>query len=181
VGDQKVRQEGASPYEVTLEEAAARLVSSAERAAIFRSFLAYRRALRAEGLVAGFQWLGGSFASLSSPVPADLDLVTFYEPPPAWRRDKELERETVRRLPQLFHHTGAKAAFRCDAFFVNLRCDPRKLVRWSVKWYVLYAFSRELDWRGFVSVPLDAEDEDRAAAQRLESFAPGGDEGAPSS
>jgi hypothetical protein len=50
-----------SPYETTLARIAARLCTSNERKEIFRGLLKYRKELASLGLVAGFQWLSGSF------------------------------------------------------------------------------------------------------------------------
>src|SRR5260221_6895823 len=74
-----------SPYRVSLTDLILRFNTSPERNAILDGFLRFRAALHETGVVAGFQWLDGSFLedieTLESRSPNDIDVVTFFHLP----------------------------------------------------------------------------------------------------
>lgn len=76
-----------APYAVSLSDFVMRFSTSAERIEILEGFLKYRAALHAVGLIAGFQWVDGSFVENVEICPRrrrsphDVDVVTFYEMP----------------------------------------------------------------------------------------------------
>jgi len=76
---------GRSPYTVSLTDLVLHYGTSTERCAIIAGFLRYRAALHAAGLVAGFQWVNGSFVEnveeQEGRPPNDIDVVTFYHLP----------------------------------------------------------------------------------------------------
>jgi hypothetical protein len=158
VGDQKDRMKRGAPYHATLEQVLERLVTSPGRARIFSGYLDLSAELHAEGIQGGFQWVGGSFVE-RGPEPNDIDLVTFFERPRAWT-SRQIELEAVTRAPHLFTQAAAKQRFSCDAFYVDASCDAARLVRWTTKWYSLYAHGRDgRQWKGFLWLdfpPLDA-------------------------
>ena len=50
-----------APYPVSLADLVARFATSPQRCEVLAGFMAYRAALHANGYLAGFQWLDGSF------------------------------------------------------------------------------------------------------------------------
>lgn len=54
-----------APYKVSLLKVAQRFAINDDRIRILKGLVAYRNALRAEGISSGFQWVDGSFVENS--------------------------------------------------------------------------------------------------------------------
>ena len=147
-----------SPYLVSLKDVVTRFATSPERNSILEGLLRYRAKLHALGLVAGFQWLDGSFTedveTLEQRAPNDIDVVSFVHTPIGFSPDPAA-------LPALMS-TAAKASFKVDAYFVEMSLPPDQLAALSVYWYSLWAHRRNHVWKGFLQVDL-APVEDAAA------------------
>lgn len=148
-----------SPYRVSLVDLLMRFGTSPERLAILQGLLNFRAALHQMGLVAGFQWLDGSFLEdvevLDKRPPRDIDVVTFLQTPthfvPKAPHDVALDRPT------------AKAQFKVDSYLVELDLvPPAELALVSAYWYSLWSHRRNQEWKGFLQVDL-APHEDLAA------------------
>lgn len=140
---------------------------TAPRREILRGLLELRAALRAAGIVEGFQWFNGSFAEdverLRGRPPGDIDVVTFCA-----FGDPSRQRQLMRDIPEAFDSVRAKRAYRVDHYFVQADApnDPvlAELTRWAAYWYSMWAHQREThQWKGFVSVALGSNDEEAAA------------------
>jgi hypothetical protein len=141
-----------TPFRATLEELVRRFALSRERLRILEGFFAFRARLRAHGLVSGFQWIGGGFLELRAREPEDIDVVTFFRRPGAWATREDDER-TARAEPDTFTAAGARARYRCDAFFVDLGSPD--VVRWATYWCGLHSHQADTDaWKGFLEVSL---------------------------
>lgn len=148
-----------SPYRVSLKDVVMKFATSPPRASVMDGFLRYRAALHALGLVAGFQWLDGSFMedveTLEQRPPNDIDVVSFVHTPAGWRPDPA--------ALQVLDHGVAKTSFKVDAYFEELdRLPPEQLAAASAYWYSLWAHRRNHVWKGFLQVDL-APDEDADA------------------
>lgn len=148
-----VRRLACAPYVAPLAEVVDRFAFTPERRRLFVGLLDLRRELHELGVVQGFQWLGGSFVE-SEPSPADVDVVTFFVMPRAWR-DKAVRERIVAARPELFRPTEARKRLHCDAYFVALAMK-QEMFRQMTLWYGLFSHDREtLAWKGFVEIALD--------------------------
>jgi hypothetical protein len=160
-----------SPYAVTAIDVVGHLGTTPGRQEILRGWLEHRAAMRAIGIVKGFQWLNGSFVEDKDP--NDLDLVIFTQRPasdhgswPGWRRLAELH-------PNVFHRDTVKADSKLDVFFVQLDGNPEVLVSRSRYWLQLFSHQRvSARWKGMLQVTLASPDD--AARAQLDTLASNG-------
>lgn len=117
-----------SPYDATITELIEAFCTSPERAAILRGFLEFRAALRAEGFGNGFQWIDGSFVEACELVkgrpPGDIDVVNVLHRPAAHSASVAWDAFVQARLSTLFDPDWTKAAYRCDAYYIDLDEPP---------------------------------------------------------
>lgn len=152
-----------SPYPVSLYDVVVRFGTTAERCAILDGYLRHRAALHANGYLAGFQWLDGSFMeqveTMEHRPPQDIDVVSFVQAPaPANPAPGDLD---------ALDHAAAKARFKVDSYFVELEAvAPREVAFWSAYWYSMWGHRRNLAWKGFLQVDLGPT-EDAAARHWL--------------
>jgi hypothetical protein len=156
-----------SPYRATLIEVAGTMCGTDARKEIFRGLLAYRQALDGIGITTGFQWLSGSFLedieTLESRPPADVDLVTFCHRPPGAQAQADWN-ALLAANAALFEPPQIKAAFRCDAYFVDMDIPPWAVVSQSRYWFGLFAHRRGGLWKGLLEIPLAVSNDDTDAA-----------------
>jgi len=147
-----------------------RFGQSPERLAVLDGLLRYRAALHKQGLVAGFQWVDGSFLEhieiIESRPPNDVDVVTFYRLPAG-----KSQGDLARQAPELFPQNAAakkalKASFHVDAYLVGLEIPPERLTQQSAYWYSIWSHRRNQVWKGFVQIDL-APTNDADAAKTL--------------
>lgn len=152
-----------APYKVELIEFAERFSTSEQRIEILKGLIAYREALRDIGVDSGFQWLDGSFVedceNTRYRAPNDIDIITFAPRPEAYSNFDNW-RALIGSRPDLFDPETTKEAFRCDAYFVDLRVPPVYLVSQTRYWFGLFSHQRETFlWKGMVEVPFSPDDE----------------------
>lgn len=153
-----------SPYVVDLVEYVDHFATSPERIGILDGLLRFRADLHKAHIVAGFQWLDGSFLEavelLERRAPRDMDVVTFFELPPG--KD---QRTIVGDHRALFDHDHVKATYAMDAYYAVL---GQPLEVWQVKkvayWYSMWSHRRDGLWKGFVQVDLDPSADAEARA-----------------
>jgi hypothetical protein len=171
LGATPVNPAAMSPYPATLVEIAGAMCSTDPRKEIFRGLLAYRQALNGLGLTIGFQWLSGSFLedieSLESRPPRDVDVVTFCHRPPGAQLDAEWDALQLANAP-LFDPPQIKAAYRCDAYFVDLDIVPWAVVWYTRYWFGLFAHRRGGLWKGLLEIPLAVSNDDNDAAAMVQ-------------
>lgn len=146
---------------VSFSELTNRFGTTPQRWALLRGLLAYRNALRAANLQAGFQWLDGSFLEDSERTrgraPADIDMVTFALLPHGLTAQQFLERH-----PELLSERLTKLHFGCDAYFVDLGLGARRphlLVERARYWYGLFSHQRASALRkGMLQIDLFSDD-----------------------
>lgn len=152
-----------APYIVSLQELVERFATSPARCKILKGFLAYRRELRAIGIVEGFQWIDGSFVedieALDSRAPNDIDLVTFYKTPAG-----ETQESLFNKNPLLFpsneeEKAKLKEKFPVDGSMSSLDAKQRPLIKQVIFWYSLWSHRRDQTWKGFLQVELDNQDD----------------------
>ena len=156
-----------SPYVVSLIDLVVRLGFTDARRRLISGLLEYRNELHRLGVIAGFQWVNGSFTEYieesGDRSPNDVDLVTFLHIPTG---------QTIRSLaesnPNLFTPAVVKANYKTDAYFVTLNPDaPQDIVKQTVYWYSLWSHTREGLWKGFLQIDL-APTEDELAKSVLD-------------
>jgi hypothetical protein len=161
LGERFVLRGGCSPYRITPSLLVERFATSKKRVALLRGLFRLRADARQAGIETGFQWLGGSFVDDRAD-PNDLDVVTFYQTPAAFRQAGVAN--VVARYPNLFRPTAAKETYGCDAYFISLALR-RKSYRLVSLWYALFSHDRHtLTWKGFVELGIASADEAEAEA-----------------
>ncbi|MNK04553.1 hypothetical protein D3C87_224220 [compost metagenome] len=160
-GDDPAERYLSSPYETTLSEIYERFGHTPERIELIKGLISYRRALREVGITTGYQLIDGSFTenceSHRGRPPSDVDLITFaYLPVHGPERSP-----FVNAHRNLFDQGLTKAAFRCDAYFVDLSKEPRLVVEDTCYWYGLFSHQRDTFlWKGMLSIPLMSDDDE---------------------
>lgn len=163
-GDSPVNPNAVAPYRVSLLHLAHRFAINDERKKILLGLISYRTALRAEGIISGFQWLDGSFVENSEKTrgrpPKDIDIITFSYRPEGYNGIDEWQK-FVNSRADLFDPEQSKQDYLCDAYFVDLQSHPIYLVNQTKYWFGLFSHQREtLQWKGLLEVPLDEDDSD---------------------
>lgn len=153
-----------SPYKVEISEFVQNYGKTKERRRILEGLLAYRNALRAVGIYAGFQWLDGSFVEDCEKnrgrAPKDIDIITFSFRPKKYA-DTAAWRQFIRERSDLFDPEISKKQYHCDAYFVDLGAHPVHLVAQTRYWFGLFSHQRETYlWKGMIEVPFGGDDKD---------------------
>jgi hypothetical protein len=162
IGDTPTEPAQMAPYPVSFSDLANRFGATPQRWTLLNGLAAFRSALRATGIVAGFQWIDGSFLedaeALRGRPPADIDLVTFAVLPPAMT-----PRDFAARYRPLLNPRETRAAYGCDAYFVDLGLGARRpdlLVMQARYWYGLFSHQRASSlWKGMLQIDLFSDDE----------------------
>lgn len=157
-----------SPYPASMEVLVERFATSAERAAIIKGLIGLRAGLRAAGLIQGLQWIDGSFVEACETIkgrpPGDVDVVNLVRRPNGVADDQAwLTFLTANH--QLFDPQAAKAAFNCDAYFIDLDGDAGNVVEQAAYWFGLFSHQRDtFRWKGLVQLELEEDDTAAEAA-----------------
>jgi hypothetical protein len=147
-----------------MKELVEALGTTADRATILRGLIALRAQLQALGIVNGYQWCAGSFCEdiekLESRSPADIDIVTFFVRP-AHAQDHVAWSAFVAAHAAVFDPTQNKAAFRCDAYFVDASISLPTVITQVTYWHGLFGHQRRSHmWKGILRLPLVSDDAD---------------------
>lgn len=143
------------------------LGKSDRRLDILQSWLVHRSELRGIGIVAGFQWLDGSF--VEDKVPNDLDIASFVARPVGYSDDVAWAGFVGANLSVL-SRTEVKARHPLDFFVTDFGSTPETLVGFAA--YFMNLFShRRVDnlWKGMLRVGLDDPSDDALASQNIAS------------
>lgn len=161
-----------SPYEARLEELVSRFGTTPERNRLLRGLVDLRAALRALGIVNGFQWIDGSFVEdkerrLGAP-PGDIDIVTCFDRPLTAQTDAEWDRISRPHEATLFDPGHCKTTYKCEAFYIDLGRSGQSIASQSAFWFGLFSHQRDtFRWKGVVRVRLGPDDWDDAAHNEL--------------
>lgn len=141
-----------SPYRVALADVVARFATSPERRQVLRGWLNFRAVLHGMGIVAGFQWLDGSFMEqvevLERRTPRDIDVVSFVRGPATFN-------PTPEQLAAL-DHDHVKQNFLVDSYLVEMdHLECSNLIRKAAYWYSMWSHRRNQAWKGYLEVDLD--------------------------
>ena len=105
-----------SPYRASVFDFTMRFSTSPERREILKGYLLHRSRLHEIGILAGFQWLDGSFLEnieiIEQRNPNDLDVVTFFHSP---ENSDILDTKT-----DIFDNKKVKDDFKIDSYFIEL-------------------------------------------------------------
>jgi hypothetical protein len=147
-----------APYKVSLVDVAKKFATSEQRIKILKGLIAYRKALRLEGISTGFQWLDGSFVEDSEQnrgrPPSEVDVITFSYRPEKLQSDDEW-RAFINSRPHLFNPEESKRQFLCDAYFVDMKAHPINLINQTKYWFGLFSHQRDtLLWKGMLEVSI---------------------------
>ena len=153
-----------SPYIVALPDVVLRFAITPERIEIMEGFLQYRRLLHDAGIIAGFQWLDGSFLEevevIRNIPPKDIDVTTFFHIP-AGKTENDISDELAKDHQILLDKMAIKRQYHTDGFLVGL--DPNNLefcVQQSHYWYGVWSHQRDtFRWKGFVQIDIDPQED----------------------
>lgn len=156
-----------SPYPCTSLELCRQFATSPERIAILNGFLRFRERLRAEGLVTGFQWLGGSFLedveTLRRRPPGDIDLITVY-----WGYDTLFQSALGARFPEFVDFQLSKISYSVDHYFLDADFSDREIVIMQARyWSLLFCHNRDKLWKGMLKIDINTPAEDTQALAEL--------------
>lgn len=169
-----------SPYTASIVDVVKRFSFSSDRIAILRGLLAYRESLHTHGFIDGFQWFAGSFVedirSLEEREPRDVDVVTIFYPPEAFRSP-----EAMLSVRGLFSTRENKPKYKCDTYQIDLGIaqsgdlpSVRSLIEQVNYWGGLFSHRRTTEWKGIVQVELGTLEADQTASAYLQEVAPHG-------
>lgn len=151
-----------SPYPMGLEDLVDLFGWSPRRRDMIRSFLAYRRQIKALGLTRGFQWLDGSFLEhceiSRNAEPNDLDVVTWI---PVSNQAEFLKIQQT--MPD---HEQVKASMRLDTYFAPCTQEGWLEPQSACYWFGLLGHTRQGRWKGIVLLDL-AEPENESILDRV--------------
>jgi len=169
VGPSPIDPAGLSPFDTSMRELSEALGTSAERAGILRGFIALREELRKLGITDGYQWCAGSFCedieNLRGRGPSDVDVVTFFVRP-VHRDDDSAWASFVLKNLGLFDANQTKAAYKCDAYFVDANSPFPAMIAQVTYWHGLFGHQRVSHlWKGMLRIPMVSDDD--AALQHL--------------
>lgn len=160
-----------SPYAISCVELVRRFGSSVERLSILQGFLNYRKRLHGIGLVQGVQWLNGSFVEnievLENRAPNDIDVVTFASMPHG-----ETQKSLIAHNKEIFLPAQTKDAYKVDGYCIFLDGQASQVfIKQIAYWYSMWSHTRSKQWKGFLQLELNNEDDD--SAYELLSFLQG--------
>jgi hypothetical protein len=161
-----------SPHDASMLELVHRFGTSAHRNQLLRGLLEFRSALRGIGLIDGFQWIDGSFVEDKEFVvglaPSDIDLVTLFERPGFINDEAEWKAYVDPHRFTLFNPRHCKAAYRCDAYPIDLGTSGQNVAKLSAFWFSLFSHQRDTyRWKGIVQCPLGPDNIDQDASDEL--------------
>ncbi len=167
IGSSPADRAGLSPYDASLLEIADAFGTTHQRARILRGLVDLRDRLRQIGVSGGYQWCAGSFCedieTTQGRSPVDIDVVTFFVRP-AHVRDDAAWRAFVAANAALFDASRTKAAFLCDAYFVDASSALTSMISQVTYWHGLFGHQRSSHlWKGILRVPLVSNDTDALA------------------
>jgi hypothetical protein len=147
-----------APYPASLLDVASHFGGTPERREILEGLIHYRSELARIGINGGFQWIDGSFVEdvevTRGRPPGDVDIVTFAYRPPKYQELNDWKALIADRK-DLFIPEESKAAYHCDAYFVDLGLPAPYLVHQTTYWFGLFSHQRESYlWKGLLMVPL---------------------------
>jgi len=158
-----------SPYIVPLSDVVLRFCQTTARIEILKGFLQYRQELHSIGIIAGFQWLDGSFLEdaerIRNAAPKDIDVTTFFHLPAG-----TTEKEMAANHRHLFVPSELKRLYHTDGYTICLNpSNLRFCIQQSHYWYGVWSHQRDtLRWKGFVQIDLDPQN-DSIAGRILEN------------
>lgn len=160
-----------SPFEATTEDLVHRFGTSPARNLLLRGLLNLRAALRAIGIVEGFQWIDGSFVEdkerRMGAAPGDIDVVTVFDRP-AGHQDNKRWVAAMRPHRTLFDPGFCKTTYSCEAFYIDLGICGQQIASQSVFWFGLFSHQRDtFRWKGVVRCKLGAASIDASADAEL--------------
>ena len=96
--------------------------------------------------------------------PNDVDVVTFCHRPIAMKTNHAVWEEFLTSNISLIAPMQVKAAFKCDAYFVDLDVEPAAIVYQTRYWFGLFSHRRGGLWKGMLEIPLAVTTDDSDAS-----------------
>ncbi|MHA3081690.1 DUF6932 family protein [Acinetobacter sp. ANC 5383] len=149
-----------SPYILTIEQFVEMFSYTKERIIILEKFLQYRLDLYKVGIVDGFQWLNGSFATdvevTDNRPPNDIDVVTFFNLPKG-----ETQISFLPKTNNLLDKNFTKPEYMVDAYPVVLGGEITPYFIDDITyWYSMWSHRKSDNmWKGFIQVALTPNDD----------------------
>ncbi len=158
-----------SPYRTDIVSFVEHFAGSQDRIIILEGFLKYRGLLRENGIVSGIQWINGSFVEnvemSRKRSPHDIDVVTFFDIP-----EGESQLSLLRKAPCLCEHDFIKQQYHVDGYLQSFGSTAQQKIRAGITyWYSMWSHTRNKEWKGFIEISLDT-DQDAEAMEMLENM-----------
>jgi len=153
-----------SPYLIDLSSFIGHFATSSQRRKILDGLLRFRAALHQTGVIKGFQWLDGSFLEqievLENRAPRDLDVVNFVDL-------TQLDQPALfKQHERLFTNQQVRQDYALDVYFVEIGSVLDQAAVKSISyWHSMWSHRRDGQWKGFVQVDLNPEQDAAALAQ----------------
>lgn len=147
-----------SPYPTTFEALCERFCTSRTRFDILDGLYRLRQRMYEVGVNKGFQWLAGSFVEhvelRRDRGPRDVDVVSFVD------LDGLDHTRIKEHFIPLLDRNRVKENFYVDHFVVHLneRLDVDSIGTIAY-WYGIFSHTRAQEWKGYIQIPLDPEDD----------------------
>jgi Family of unknown function (DUF6932) len=150
----------------------AALGSTNHRKTLLQGLLDYRALLATLGYQTGLQFIDGTFVEnveqREQRDPGDIDVFSFLVRPQRYQQDAQLWQQTgfPEWNAEIVDFDRNKLRFGLDTYAVAVdEQGPLRLINATVYWYSLFAHKRVThDWKGFLWVPIDAQDDATARA-----------------
>lgn len=152
-----------SPYLLKVVDFIKLFSFTKERIEILNGLLNYRAELYKVGVISGFQWLDGSFATdienLEQRPPNDIDVVTFFDLP-----GEESQKSFFPKIRSLIDPLQTKSMFKVDAYSVVLGSTlTPPLIQKMTYWYSMWSHRKSDNmWKGFIKLDLSPSEDEEA-------------------
>lgn len=161
-----------SPYGSTMVELVGALGTSPERLNLLFGLVKYRQMLTSLGYTMGEQFIDGSFVedieTTESRPPGDIDVLSFVVRPVQYQGNSAAWKTigVLQWKDQIINHSLNKQRYLVDSYAVAIdQIGPGGLINATIYWYGLFSHKKvSQHWKGFVRIPLDANDDLQAFA-----------------
>lgn len=150
-----------SPYKFSLLDFYKTFSSTKERKELVKGLALYRQKLYRLNLKNGIQWIDGSFVEniekIQNRPPNDIDVFTFL-----FENEQTINNIKIGYSMEFYNLVGieAKNNFGIDGYiFPCSEVSLEELIFTTCYWYGMWSHTREHDWKGFIQINLDCEDD----------------------
>jgi hypothetical protein len=161
-----------SPYFCSMTTLCSALGTSDHRKWLLRNLINYRSLIASDDYIEGIQFIDGSFVEdiekTEDRNPNDIDVFSILIPPAKYGNANNLWKTTGIKffVDEIIDNTKNKSRYNLDCYGVLLgQQNYIDFLKSAVYWYSLFSHKKvSREWKGFVAVPLNANDDLAALA-----------------